>query len=49
MQLCIDHALLDDAPVLAQMLGDLLREIMAFYRHEGFSISGGRKLKVDLI
>ena len=38
MQIRIDHALSEDAPIIAQMVGELLREIMAFYRREGFSI-----------
>jgi hypothetical protein len=29
MQLRIDHAQPDDAPIIAQMVGELLREIMA--------------------
>lgn len=37
MQLRIDHARPDDAPAIGQMLGELLREIVAFYRREGFA------------
>ena len=37
MQLRIDHAQPDDAPIIAQMVGELLREIMAAIGTQAFS------------
>jgi GNAT superfamily N-acetyltransferase len=37
MQLRIDHAQADDAPIIAQMVGELLREIMAAIGTQAFS------------
>ncbi len=37
MQLRIDHAQLDDAPIIAQMVGELLRDIMAAIGTQTFS------------
>jgi GNAT superfamily N-acetyltransferase len=36
MQLTIDHALPDDAPIIAQMVGELLREIMMLVETKTF-------------
>ena len=36
MRLRIDHAQLDDAPIIAQMVGELLREIMALLGTKAF-------------
>jgi hypothetical protein len=37
MQLRIDHARPDDAPGIAQMVGELLREIMALVETKAYS------------
>lgn len=54
----IDLASIEDAPIIARMAGELLEVTapqlpqfnrpLAFHEREGYSIAGGRKLKVVL-
>ena len=49
MSLQMTQAQPEDAAVVAALVGELqFDRTLAFYQREGFSISGGRKLKREL-